>query len=171
MVKKSLLILGITIVLVLALFMVYGIVEKVSAKKETQTKIQSIPIHAPLIGLDSARFNIPTDKNLVLIYFNSECEHCQYELSQLNENIAEFEGIQFVLMSSENLSTIKSTSVKYELDRFDNIQFVKINPENVFDNFGSLSVPNIFIYGADGKLIKEFRGETKMEAILKYAKP
>lgn len=171
MARKILLTSGITIAFSFTLFMVYSIVEKVSAKKEAQTKIQNLPVHAPLISIDSIRLNLPISKNLVLIYFNSGCEHCQYELSQLKQNIVEFEGIEVVLMSSENLATIKSTSIKYELDQFNNVQFVKIEPQNVFENFGSLSVPNIFIYGADGKLIKEFKGETKIEAILKYAKP
>ncbi len=31
-----------------------------------------------------------------------------------------------------------------------------------------LSIPHIFIYGSDKKLRKEFKGETKAEAILKY---
>jgi thioredoxin-related protein len=170
MTRKILLTSGITIALSFALFLVYGIVEKVASKKEAQTKIQNIPVHAPLRDLDSTRFNLPINKNLVLIYFNSGCEHCQYELSQLKENITEFEGIEIVLMSSENLATIKSTSIKYELDQFRDVKFVKIEPQNVFENFSSLSVPNIFIYGADGRLIKEFKGETKMEAILQYAR-
>jgi hypothetical protein len=38
----------------------------------------------------------------------------------------------------------------------------------VFENYGSLSVPHLFLYGADRKLIKEFKGETKIEAILQY---
>ncbi|MFM7853102.1 MAG: hypothetical protein ACKO96_14580 [Flammeovirgaceae bacterium] len=46
--------------------------------------------------------------------------------------------------------------------------FAKINTEVVFDTFGSVSIPHIFIYDNEHKLIKEFKGETKMEAILQY---
>ena len=49
-----------------------------------------------------------------------------------------------------------------------NIHFAKINQADAYNTFGSLAVPQIFIYGADGVLIKEFKGETKMEAVLQY---
>ncbi|MBX2901446.1 MAG: hypothetical protein KF775_17475 [Cyclobacteriaceae bacterium] len=55
MVKKALITSGITIVFALALFMVYGIIEKTAAKKVIQTKIQSVPVHVNLFTLDSAR--------------------------------------------------------------------------------------------------------------------
>jgi hypothetical protein len=71
-------------------------------------------------------------------------------------------------MSSESIKVIKRTSVDFGLEGIPNIHFVKINPEHVFETFGSLSLPHIFIYGNDRKLIKEFKGETKMDAILKY---
>jgi hypothetical protein len=49
-----------------------------------------------------------------------------------------------------------------------NIKFLKINRDNVFENFGPLSTPHILIYNEDSKLVKEFKGETKIEAILQY---
>lgn len=71
-------------------------------------------------------------------------------------------------MSSENISIIKKTSEDFGLAGLTNIHFTKINARDVFDTFGSVSVPHVFIYGKDSKLIKEFKGETKVEAILKY---
>jgi len=91
-------------------------------------------------------------------------------LGEIQKNVPAFADTEIVFMSSENLSVIREIPPQYTLTQ-PNFHFTKINPEDVFENFGSLSVPNIFIYGADGKLIKEFKGETKMEAILKYAKP
>jgi thioredoxin-related protein len=156
MLKKSLVTAGFTTLFALVLFMVYSIVEKVYAKKSVQNKIQNLSV-AQLFKMDSTQFQMTSGRPILLVFFNSQCEHCQYELTELKKNLSSFEAVSVLLMSSENIATIKEAA-----------EFVKINRDDVFENFGSLSVPHLFLYGADRKLIKEFKGETKIEAILQY---
>lgn len=170
MTKKILLTSAFTILFCFALFMVFGIVEKLASKKEIIKKIQTLPTKIPLLAMDSTLFSFPANNNIILIYFNSECEHCQNELGEIEQSVNDFDGIEVVLMSSEQISKIKSIQVRYNLANKSNFHFVNINPESLSDNFGSLSVPHIFVYGSDGKLRKEFKGETKIEAILSYAR-
>jgi thiol-disulfide isomerase/thioredoxin len=167
MLKKSLVTASLTTLFALVLFMVYTIVEKVHAKKAVQNKIQTLSV-AQLFKMDSTQFQLALPRPVLLVYFNSECEHCQYELIELKTNLSAFNGISILLMSSENMATIKEAAQKFELAAAPNAEFVKINREDVFEHFGSLSVPHLFLYGADSKLIKEFKGETKIEAILQY---
>lgn len=168
MVKKALITSGITIVFALAVFMVYSTLEQQTAKKLVQTKIQSTPVNVNLFTLDSTRFIFPLAKPVVFILYNSTCEHCQYELSQINAEINSFNNIELVFLSSEPIPAIKQSALPFEGNR--NVNFVKINPEDVFANFGTVRYPTILIYGTNGRLIKEFKGETKVEAILKYAR-
>lgn len=168
MVKKALITSGITIVFALAVFMVYSTLEQQTAKKLVQTKIQSTPVNVNLFTLDSTRFIFPLAKPVVFILYNSTCEHCQYELSQINAEINSFNNIELVFLSSEPIPAIKQSALPFEGNR--NVNFVKINPEDVFANFGTVRYPTILIYGTNSKLIKEFKGETKVEAILKYAR-
>jgi thioredoxin-related protein len=167
MVKKALITSGITIVFALALFMVYSIIEKQSDKKEIQTKIQTSPVNVNLFKLDSARFIFPTAKPAILILFNSTCEHCQYELNQIKENITDFNEVELVFLSSEPIVIIREVAAAFV--SVGNVNFIKINPEDVYENFGTIRFPTILIYNAAGKLVKEFKGETKIEAILQYA--
>lgn len=167
MLKKLLITAGTTTLFALVLFMVYSIVEKVTAKKTIQNKIQTLSV-ARLFTMDSTQFQMTSARLILLVFFNSECEHCQYELSELKKNLSAFNAVSILLMSSENISTIKEAAQKFELAASPNTEFIKINRDDVFENFGSLSVPHLFLYGADRKLIKEFRGETKIEAILEY---
>jgi thioredoxin-related protein len=143
--------------------MVYRIREKVKAKKLINEKIQYRP-EKRFCTLDSADFYLPKQE-LVLIFFNSGCEHCQYEMKDVREKINLFKGRPIVFLSSENISVISSASRNFKLDSLPNVTFAKINPDDVFDAFGSVSIPHIFIYDQPGKLIKEFKGETKVEAI------
>lgn len=168
MIKKALINSGITILFALALFMVYGIIEKQTAQKEIQNKIQSVPVNVSLFTLDSTSFSFPIAKPVVLVLFNSTCEHCQYELGQIKENIANFNEVELVLLSSESIATIKQVAEAFE--SVSNVNFVKINPEDVYENFGTVRFPTILIYSTTGKLLKEFKGETKIEAILQYAR-
>lgn len=168
MVKKALITSGITIVFALAVFMVYSMIEQQTAKNLVQTKIQSTPVNVNLFTLDSTRFIFPLAKPVVFILYNSTCEHCQYELSQINAEINSFNNIELVFLSSEPILAIKKVALLFESHR--NVNFIKINPEDVYDNFGTVRYPTILIYGTNGKLIKEFKGETKVEAILRYAR-
>lgn len=166
--RKIFLTAGTTLLFSVALFMVYGIVEKLTTKVDRQRRIQSLPIAAPIHSMDSVSLRLPINKNLILVFFNSSCEHCQYELNEIKRNISKFKDINLFLMSSENIIDIKAAGQFYGLNEYKNIHFVKINSEDIFTSFGQLSVPHIFIYESGGNLIKEFKGETKISAILKY---
>lgn len=166
--KNALITSGITILTVLALLMVYNIIDKQADKKEIQTKIQSVPINVSLLTLDSTSFSFPIAKPVVLVLFNSTCEHCQYELGQINESIANFNEVELVFVSSESIATIKQVAAAFASES--NVNFVRISPEHVYENFGTVRYPTILIYNANGNLIKEFKGETKIEAILQYAR-
>lgn len=121
-----------------------------------------------LLTLDSADHTIKTNQLTVLIYFNSTCEHCRYEMQDIYKKIKLFERSQVVFMSSEQLAKIGSFANSSGLVGFPNVRFTKIEPEHAAAVFGPLSIPHIFIYGKDGELRKEFKGETKAEAIAKY---
>ena len=107
-------------------------------------------------------------KSTVLIFFNSGCEHCQYEVSAIQKELIGFEGVNLLFISEESEEKIIAFSKKYQLDNKENILWLIINPEDVYETFGAISVPHIWIYNNEGILIKEFKGETKVEAILEW---
>jgi thioredoxin-related protein len=167
MLKKSLLTAVATLLIALVLFMVYGIVEKVIAMKAVGEKKLTLDA-VPFFNTDSTNYRADSANPILLVHFNSECEHCQYELGELSKNLNALQHATVLLMSSENIAVIKKTAQDFGLVNTSNIKFLKINRDNVFENFGSLSTPHVFIYGKDRKLIKEFKGETKIDAILQY---
>ncbi len=124
-----------------------------------------------LLSMDSTAF---TNRNLnlaqptVIIFFNSECPHCQYEATAIGENINAFAHVNLLMMSVEPLAKIKAFATDYRLNLHKEIHLTQIREAVVFDTFGSISVPHIFIYNQQQKLVKEFKGEVKIEVILKY---
>ena len=148
-------------------FMIYLIIERVTHRRLTRQNLEILD-NFPIFNFDSTRIHLSSNRKSILVYFDSGCEHCQYELNQIFINKNSFRDSDVVLMSSELISTIKIyAETNYPVD-LANIRFAKINQTDAYNTFGSLAVPQIFIYGTDGVLIKEFRGETKMEVVLQY---
>ncbi len=122
-----------------------------------------------IVSMDSSKYELPNNTiPTIIILFNTTCEHCQYEATEIKKSITSFSQLSILMVSSEPIKTIKAFSKEYGLSNEASVTFAKINRDDVYETFGSVSIPHIFIYGKDRKLIKEFKGETKIEAILKY---
>lgn len=159
----------IVIVLCVAGFLMNLTLETNNSNKAVKQKRSVLPA-VSLLALDSAQFDLSTVENkpLVLIHFNSECDHCQYEAKDIKKNAESFSGANLVFMSSEPLSKIESFAHEYGLGNYRNIFFTKIDAGHATTTFGVLSIPHVFIYGPDKVLIKEFRGETSAAVITKH---
>jgi thiol-disulfide isomerase/thioredoxin len=164
--KKVLKIAALAIALACVLFLGIGIIKKSDAKKTIRSKIQTIS-KVKLLTLDSSVYSFP-EGTVVIIFFNSGCEHCQYELREIKTKYELFSNVELVLLSSEDISVIKKASEDFGLTQLPKVHFAKINHADVFDNFGAFSFPYVLVYDSNHKLVKEFKGETKVEAIAKH---
>lgn len=165
--KKSLI--AVFVLFVALLLLCYGILEKNKSKTNAIAKLKDLGI-SKFFTLDSLEFLLSTTRPTIIIFFNSECDICRNELKEIKANISRFRPMIIILVSSENISTIKRIAIDYDLVNHSNFFFVKINSGDVFNKFGSNSVPQIFIYGKNGRLVKKFKGETTVGAILKYCR-
>jgi peroxiredoxin len=143
--------------------------KKVQVARSAKEKLTTLPVFS-LITLDSSAVESSslTKGLLILIYFNSECDHCQYEVQDIKNNVTAFSKTTLVFMSSEPLAKIQAFTKASGLSDQTNISFTKITSNDAFTSFGALAVPHVFIYGPDKILRKEFKDETKAKAILKY---
>ena len=142
---------------------------RLQQKKARTTSLSTFPA-LNLLSQDSLGFrleSLPLEP-VLLIHFNSGCDHCQYEAAAIKASTDKFIGVQLVFFSTEPITVIRQFSEQYGLTGYSNIHFTKINATDAAATLGTLAVPHIFIYGIDRKLVMEFRGETKPEAILKY---
>lgn len=103
----------------------------------------------------------------VFIAFSPDCEHCQYEAKSINERQKDLQNINIVLFTSLNDSLTKSFSHTYGLDTIKNIHVVSDEKNELHQHFGVKTIPTVFICDAAGKLLKQYNGETKIDAILK----
>ena len=111
--------------------------------------------------------DLKKDTATLFVYFNSDCDHCQSEASQIQENIAKFKDCQLVFVSFENTNKIIEFAKKYKLDRYDNVVFLLDKRITFSTNYIVTTFPTVLIYNEDKRLIEEIKGPTKVETILK----
>lgn len=158
----------VTILTGFTVFMVYQIVKTKKQHQLTAITKQTLP-NFTFYNLDSVATSnnfIVKNKPVCIFYFNSDCEHCQYEAKEIDKNIALFNNIQIIMVSYNTQKEIATFKQEYKLN-YPNITFLQ-DPKYEFKNwFGKTSVPAVFIYNAKHQLVKEYHGETKIEAIIK----
>lgn len=133
-------------------------------KEELREKAAQLP-DLELTTLDGNSVNLPGERTIVLVYFNSTCDHCQREIADLQEHMELFEGSVLVLMSAEESQVVASYMSSIGLRMSDSLIIAHVRHEVIAEKFGLLGLPQIFVYSPEGRLIDLFRGETKAEKI------
>lgn len=139
-------------------------------KKDAEEKVQTLQhccFESQQGGptcLDGFNPNQPT----VIIYFNPECEHCQYEATEIGRQPDRFAKANMILITpDDSTQRIEAFADKYKLWQVDNLVILYDRKSQFRKYFGTSVFPSVFIYGKDKRLKKQFIGEVKMEAVLK----
>ncbi len=145
-------------------------VQSYRAKKEATVKIQTLQhccfesLHGGQSCLDGFNPNQPT----VIIYFNPECEHCQYEATEIGRQPERFAKANMILITpDDSVKRIEAFASRSRLWQVDNLVILFDRKGQFKKQFGSSVVPSVFIYGTNKQLLKQYVGEVKMEAVLK----
>ena len=162
--KKILLIATVIFLGLFGALQVVMFVARPTPVEELRIKVAGLP-SIKLTAPDGSQFELETGKPLILIYFNSECDHCQRELEEVGNNMSLFSSTTLVLMSSQSQEEITQFVDKAGFKEYPNVRFGRIRPEELSERFGTLALPQIFIYSSEGNLITLFSGETKPSEI------
>ena len=156
-------------VLTVILILIIGFYSAYQTKKAFESRIQSLQ-HCCFDALhggtncvdefDSRRFT-------VIVYFQTECEHCQYEASEIGKNREQFKKANIVMITPDTITEkIKAFETKYNLGEKGNLTIL-LDGANQFEHcFGISNIPSVYIYGTDKKLIIKYFGETKISEII-----
>ncbi|QIA09590.1 peroxiredoxin family protein [Draconibacterium halophilum] len=108
-----------------------------------------------------------SQKNLVMIYFHPECEHCQYEAQEIGQNAIAFSSCQLLMITSDDsIPRVEDFCNNYNLWELENFEILLDKQNHFKEVFGRAVIPSVYIYDKEQKLKKQFLGETKPEAII-----
>jgi peroxiredoxin len=129
---------------------------------ETLPPIEMFTLQNEKIQLTDFSF----DEVKLLIYFNSHCDFCHYELEELSKRIPEFENTEIILVSAEPIDTIKHLGQAFGLQAFPNAGVYHCPFDTLQKYFGQMAAPTTFVYGTNNELVKHFKGATRIDDLL-----
>lgn len=159
-------------VIAMLLFFIHSIIKKTEHKKIVAQNIKSIPEFC-IYNVDETEFcsrYISQESSCLFVFFNPDCDHCKYEAEQITVNIESFRNHQIFFISSSSVNDIKEFAIRYFLNDYDNIKFLCDKDYVVQNLMGVNLIPSSYIYNSSHHLVKSFRGEVKIEALIKYLK-
>ena len=137
-------------------WMGYTSASSLKKREEKKELVQSLDSMYKNLGLESDSRQGTT----MLVYFNSECEHCQWEIEEMGKSFEKFGNVNLAFVSLEPTDSARNFLSKHSLQDY----FIETKPENIMATF-SEGVPQIFVYEG-GALKNQFKGEVKMEVLL-----
>lgn len=151
-------------------FMIYKIINKIDEKKQKETQRQVLP-DFEFFTLDSVPYrksDILSGHSILIIYFNPDCDQCDYEAKEIKANINKFYNTQILMISNSISDNIRIFADKFNLTEEPSVRFLMDTKGLYYQIFDARNTPNIFIYNKDHQLLKHYEGQTKIEAILKH---
>lgn len=152
-----------------ALFLLNRVIKGYTSRREAAARIQTLPdvMFPSLYGGMVNLTGFDPSKPVVIKYFHPECDYCRYEAREIAASAPEFSKLQLVMVTADNSpERVKQFIADYNLLEVDNIEILTDSDNRFKGIFGRAVLPSAYIYGTDRKLVKEFIGETRPDAIL-----
>jgi len=140
-----------------------------STEEESITKPQpnDLPMLAVLQTDGNRIFLRDAPGNVVFIFFNPDCDHCQREATQIRNRKEIFKNHQVYFISIDIMPNISKFASDYGLID-NNFHFCRAESADVYQSVGPLpSVPAIFIY-KDKRFVKKLEGEVSLDELAKF---
>lgn len=145
----------------------YGIVQKITHKKELKDRIAHVPAFR-FVDLEGRAFTQQDlrGKTTWLLYFDSGCEFCRMEISDIVKNKSRLSEVEVVLVSAEDKDVLQKFRKEYGFDALNNFHIVQDKTHECHERLGMVSTPSSLLYSAQGALIERFNGVVKVEKII-----
>ena len=141
-----------------------------SASSQKKSDIPSIE----LLSLDSSSVfqtnTLSRKKPVVLLFFNTTCDHCQKEAVDLVKNKGDLKKIQLVMISTESLNAIRIFYEQYSLSEINKLIIGKDFHYAGIKFFNYESVPYCAIYSREHLYLDSLERDFNTQAILQKLK-
>jgi thiol-disulfide isomerase/thioredoxin len=167
--KKVIKVSVIVCVVLLTSYLVTGIGKKVQYHKSVAEKIAKFPAFSFMrLSNEAFRSSEIVEGPVLVVHFHPECEHCQYEISEILKSAIPESCTSVILVSSASPDSIRKFLSRFNVFDYPSVIPLADNSYNFEEVFGSGIIPSSYIYSRKLNLVKVLHGEVKTETILKY---
>jgi peroxiredoxin len=140
-----------------------------------QTPAQTIP-EFTFYKLDKTPFtnkNVIPGKEVLFIFFDVTCDHCQHTIGTLSKRISECSKISIYLISLEDKTAINNFFNQYgkNLPSQKNVTILQDSKNQFITQFGPRKYPSVFLYSAQKKLLLYDDEDQYLEKFFKIVSP
>ena len=138
-------------------FIILCLIALVTYKSSAQIPAPTIPDFT-FFRLDKTPFtpkNLASGKEIMFIFFDVTCDHCQHTISTLNKRSKECKNIAIYLISLEDKAAITNFFNLYgkNLPAEKNITILQDTKEQFIKQFCPRKYPSVFLYSVQKKLL------------------
>jgi peroxiredoxin len=152
-------------------FIILFICTLVSFESYSQTPAQNIP-NFIFFKLDKRPFtnkDLSVGKDMLFVFFDVTCDHCQHTIKTLNARIKEFKKVSIYLITLDQIPQINIFFNQYgkNLAGEKNVTILQDLKNQFITQFGPRKYPSVFLYSSKNKLIQYDDEDQNLEKFLK----
>lgn len=110
--------------------------------------------------------SIPKGKALLMIYFRSDCDHCEHTAMQLKATASKY-PVKIWMVSAEEIPALRVFEDMVGLYDIDNITVLQDNNHQMHKAYDFSQLPFIVLYNSSGKQLKIFNELPSAETVRK----
>ena len=111
---------------------------------------------------------IPKEKQITLIYFSPECEHCQVFMKSFFEQAKSFDDVFILMVTYLPLDRVVKFSEEYPVADYPNIVAGTEGMAFLVRDYYKIdNIPFVATYNKEGKLISTYDGNASIEKVKK----
>ena len=143
---------------------------KVRQNQQTKEAYHSIPsFQLPdLQGNIISNKSLQTNKSTLFLFFDPECGNCEEEFLQIKKHQDFLLDCQMVFISTLPEDLILNFLERIDFQPTANMFVLCDKEAKLLKTMNVKGVPSTLIYDKNGKLIKNYAGQVKVETLIKY---
>lgn len=110
--------------------------------------------------------DIPKGKPLMLLYFRSDCDHCEHTAHMLKTAAAKY-PVAIWMVSAEPIPTLRTFEDMMGLYDIDNLKVMQDHTQSMHRWFDFTKLPFIVLFDKNGKQLKTFDELPSVESVKK----
>lgn len=110
--------------------------------------------------------NIPKGKALLLIYFRSDCDHCEHTAMELKTGAKQYPGMIW-MVSGEDVAALQTFESMMGLFDIPNLKVLQDKKHQMHTFYNFTQLPFIVLYNASGRFVKQFDELPSAEVVKK----
>ncbi len=128
-------------------------------------KLRTVPDSLLFVKTD-----LPKKKQLLIMVFSPDCDHCQAATRDLLKHIQLFKKVQIIMVSSLDFTHILAFYKEYKIADYPNIIMARDAAYFLSTFYNIKNFPSLFLYDKKGDFVKEFEGSIPFVKIAEWIK-